>query len=144
MKICIPFTLHLVFVRLIAQLFTQNPGQNKNQTVVCMLGHMLMKHPTLNSIQLKFLEAGHTYMPCDTAHSAIEREGRSKSIHIPQDWIPVIRNACNSNPYTTEELFYYNFKDFKALKDQVCYYSFEQMWSLRVVNDIIFLILNSR
>ena len=47
-------------------------GQNRNQFTATALMHAVVNLPTVEIIDHKFLESGHTQMECDSMHSAIE------------------------------------------------------------------------
>lgn len=49
-------------------------GQNKNSHLSSMFFYLLSKKTSLNEINHKFLEPGHTHMECDTDHSLIEKQ----------------------------------------------------------------------
>lgn len=84
-----------------------------------MLGHVLMDSTTLEEVHMKFLEAGHTNMPCDTVHSVIERAAKSKRLYVPNDWVNVIQGSCSDSPYLVHQMYHYSFLDYKQLKDRV-------------------------
>lgn len=66
------------------------PGQNRNTTVASMLFYAMKTHATLDEIELKFLEPGHTQMECDSMHAAIEKASEHTQIYWPNDWINII------------------------------------------------------
>uniref|UniRef100_A0A6P7G3I8 Uncharacterized protein LOC114337276 n=1 Tax=Diabrotica virgifera virgifera TaxID=50390 RepID=A0A6P7G3I8_DIAVI len=53
------------------------PGQNKNNIVAGALSLFVYRSTTINEIQHKFLEVGHTRMECDADHARIERAKKS-------------------------------------------------------------------
>lgn len=70
-------------------------GQNKNSNVISMFMFALSKHPTLETIEHKFLIPGHTHMECDSDHSLIERKSKRSPFPIehPRDWYQLVRTA---------------------------------------------------
>lgn len=87
-----------------------------------MLGHALQQHPTLEEINFKFFEAGHSYMECDTMHSTIECAGRRKEINVPNDWKNIVRHAIKSTrkeQYSVHSMNFNDFGNYKELKDMV-------------------------
>lgn len=85
-----------------------------------MLGVTIHEHPILQEINLKFLEAGHTYMECDTMHSVIERASRGTSIYAPTDWVKIIRQAkTTGKQYHVYEMSHDKFINYKELKNSV-------------------------
>ncbi|CAB3222579.1 unnamed protein product [Arctia plantaginis] len=64
------------------------PGQNRNSILLYMLMTLQSSNDcTIDVIDLKFLEPGHTHMECDNMHAAIERASESARIFIPDDWL---------------------------------------------------------
>lgn len=57
------------------------PGQNRNSIVACMLQEPVARIPDLKTIDLKFLEPGHTHMECDSMHATIERASEFSKIN---------------------------------------------------------------
>ena len=47
-------------------------GQNRNQYLAAGLHHTVKTSPSLQILEQKFLESGHTQMECDSMHAAIE------------------------------------------------------------------------
>lgn len=47
-------------------------GQNRNIKLTLMLKALLVDHPTLQTIKLRFLESGHSFLPNDTDFGRIE------------------------------------------------------------------------
>lgn len=85
-----------------------------------MLGHALQEHPSLDEINLKFLEAGHTFMECDTIHSVIEAASRHRTIYVPDDWFHIIKHAKKKEPkYNVQKMNYNDFQDFKKIRNLV-------------------------
>lgn len=99
-------------------LYSDNcPGQNRNSIVASMLFYCLNKS-ALESIEIKFLEAGHTHMECDSIHATIETASKNAKIFVPSDWYNVINLAKKrGEPYKIHELEYTDFKNFKRYKD---------------------------
>lgn len=90
-------------------------GQNRNIQVAAFLLHLVAVHPTLKTIEQKFLESGHSFMEADSMHSAIESRRKNLEICSPHEWENVFRSARKKNPYKTKELTYKDFLDLKTL-----------------------------
>lgn len=90
-------------------LFADNcTGQNKNRFITQMLLIAAMERNM--TINLIFLEMGHTQNFTDSAHSVIERAKKGVNIHHPSEWVTLTETACSKNPYkvklmTQNELF---------------------------------------
>ena len=101
-------------------LFANNcPGQNRICIVASMLYYSLWMHKSLQTIELNFLEAGHTHMECDSMHASIEHASRNAKIFIPSDWINVVKLAKRKGePYAVQELNYGDFKNYKDYREK--------------------------
>ncbi len=78
-------------------------GQNQNQNVASMLLSAVHLIDHLQVIDQKFLESGHTYMECDSMHSAIERRLRHEKVMVPKDYCEIMATARRKNPYEVSE-----------------------------------------
>ena len=69
-------------------------GQNKN-TFSPKYGIAIVNDNTLslNTMNIKFLEVGHTYMEADQDFGLIEREKKGKKIFVPAEWKMLIKGA---------------------------------------------------
>ena len=66
----------------------------------------------------KFLEKGHTYMECDSVHSAIERAISGADIFVPSDYVRKIKSArVKGEPYDVEYVDYTFFKEFSKVSN---------------------------
>ncbi|ESO91835.1 hypothetical protein LOTGIDRAFT_163196 [Lottia gigantea] len=88
-------------------------GQNRNQNVAAMFVHAVQSTP-LEVISHNCLESGHSYMECDSMHSAIESKKRNLDLFTMLDWVSVFKKARRKRPYNVVNLRYndiYNFQD---------------------------------
>lgn len=95
-------------------------GQNRNQNIVALFLY-LVQTSSIDIIEHKFLESGHSYMEVDSMHSAIEKEKKYQPVYIVNDWLNIFRRARsrrnrnkNCAPYITKE---FKFNEFIDLKD---------------------------
>lgn len=66
-------------------------GQNRNIKIVLMLKALLNSHPSLETITLKYLESGHTFLPNDTDFSKIEYQLKYHQCnYTPEEYISVM------------------------------------------------------
>ncbi|RZF34732.1 hypothetical protein LSTR_LSTR007784 [Laodelphax striatellus] len=74
-------------------------SQNRNINFSIMMLIALKKHPSLEIIDQKFLEPGHTHLECDSNHARIERAKKSSEmkISIPHDWFQFVRTRRVGN-----------------------------------------------
>ena len=94
-------------------------GQNRNQNVAAVLLYAVQSIGHLQVIEQKFLEKGHTYMECDSMHSAIEFARKNSSVFCVSAWKSIFEVARRKNPYRVHQLNYKDFFDCKALCDQL-------------------------
>lgn len=94
-------------------------GQNRNRYVSFALALAVQRYPSIRVIDQKFLETGHTYMECDSCHSAIETAKKHRRVNSPEQWDALIAGARVDNPYKVHRLSYADFLDFKVACDQV-------------------------
>lgn len=96
------------------------PGQNKNKQIVSMLFFVLQATTKIQKITLTFLLPGHTMMPVDSVHAAIEHGVRNKTVWAPSEWPTLITN-CRSKPkpYEVIVLSHTDFYDWKAIQNKL-------------------------
>lgn len=69
------------------------------------------------SINIKFMESGHTNMECDSMHACIENASKLAKICVPDDWKNVITMAKRTGtPYSLNQLGYQDFIDFRNIQ----------------------------
>ncbi|KAH9639301.1 hypothetical protein HF086_012911 [Spodoptera exigua] len=74
-------------------------GQNRNIKLILMLKAMLNEHPSLDQINIKFLESGHSFLPNDTDFGKIECAlKRQQRLYTPDDYIHVMKTCKKTNP----------------------------------------------
>jgi len=66
-------------------------GQNRNQNIAAVLLYAVQSIDHINVIEQKFLEKGHTYMECDSMHSAIEFAQKNSSALCVSAWKPYLK-----------------------------------------------------
>ena len=73
-------------------------GHNRNKNVLAMFKQVL-KVTSIEKIEHKFMEKGHSHMEVDSIHAAIEAKKKSASIYSPRDYYVLMRAARTRNPY---------------------------------------------
>ena len=68
-------------------------GQNRNQYVAACLLYTVNKSASLQIIDHKFLESGHTQMGSDSIHAAVEFAKKATPVYAPSQWHTVIALA---------------------------------------------------
>ena len=96
-------------------------GQNRNKFVAAGLLHLLAKDgSSLNTINHKFFESGHSQIELDTKRSTIENAKRKTSVYVPSQWNTVISLARKTKPFVVIPMKYTDFKDFKEMTKLIC------------------------
>lgn len=74
-------------------------GQNRNIKLTLMLKAVLNEHPTLDQINIRFLESGHSFLPNDTDFGKIECAlKRQQRLYTPDDYIQVMKTCKKTKP----------------------------------------------
>ena len=89
-------------------------GQNRNAGVVSALNYYKMNtHRSISTIDLKFMESGHSPMEVDSMHAVIESQKTFAEVFLPTEWVNVFRRARPERPYTVTVMGHTDFLDFK-------------------------------
>ena len=91
------------------------PGQNKNRYMIQIMPLAVRKFKNLKSIQLVFLERGHTQDENDSIHSTIEKSEKGIRIFHPFQWVTLVQGACKISPYIVETMDTDDFLSFETL-----------------------------
>ena len=84
-------------------------GQNKNLTILGLYCE-LHRNGTYNVINLS---RGHTFLKNDTDFAQIEKRKASATIHLPEDWCQVVREANRQNPFKVVSMKQEDFQSYK-------------------------------
>ena len=87
--------------------------------MACTLLYSVRKIPQLRSVELNFLEPGHTQMECDSMHSAIEYAKKNINVFAPSQWDTVVIMAQRKRPYTVIPLKHPDFFNIKQLERDI-------------------------
>jgi len=93
-------------------------GQNRNRYAASLFEYAVKNIPELQSIEMNFLESGHTDMEVDSMHSAIGKAKKGHPVYSPTEWPTILRGARRQRPYSVVELGHGNFFDLKDLKEK--------------------------
>lgn len=87
--------------------------QNRNVTLANAL--LVFCEETNVTIEQKYLISGHTQMECDATHSLIERKLGKRQMHLPSQFVNIIREARTSpTPLQAYQLHYDYFLNFES------------------------------
>lgn len=69
-------------------------GQNRNYKLCLILKKILDEHPSLNTIKLRFLQSGHSFLPNDQEFGHYERLiQKQQQIELPSDYVNLMKEA---------------------------------------------------
>lgn len=75
-------------------------GQNRSIKLVLMLTHILQNHHSLQSISMRFLLSGHSFLPNDSEFGDAERSLKQiKELHTLQDFLNGMKSSRIDNPF---------------------------------------------
>ena len=70
----------------------------------------------MDTIDVKYMESGHTYLECDAVHSQVEHKKKKKRIYSPSEMRVIVEGAReNPCPYHVKMMNFSQFKDLKRL-----------------------------
>lgn len=90
-------------------------GQNSDWHVLFLLVY-LIQQKYFTSVEQKFLDGGHSFLPCDRDFALIERRLRANPVMVPSQLEESIRSARPSNPFDVYFMRQDDFKDLKVLE----------------------------
>lgn len=92
-------------------------GQNRNKYVTLAALYAVNNIPHLDTIDLKFMESGHSYLEVDSIHACIERARKHKSIFTLREYALVIGSArIKPKPYDVIIMKHGEFYDLKGFE----------------------------
>lgn len=94
-------------------------AQNRNQHVTSMMLFAVQKLGSLETIEQKFLEVGHTEMEVDSIHSTIDSARKNLTVHIPDEWPVILKVARRRKPYTVREIEQADVYDLHKLSKEI-------------------------
>jgi len=95
-------------------------GQNKNRSMFSMLYYTVHTTPFVESITLKFLEKGHTYMGADTVHGTITSFTKNRPVMAPSVWFTMIESSrLQPEPFVVSEMRNNDFDEFLAVQSKI-------------------------
>ena len=77
------------------------------------------KHPSIQQIDHKFFETGHSQMECDSMNSVIEKATKKPAFYLPSEWVTASKLARkNPETYYVKRLSFLDFPNFKEQRQQ--------------------------
>ena len=93
-------------------------GQNRNIFVAAAMVYAVSTSDNLETIDMKFLESGHSMMEVDSVHAAIETKRKHQKVYNTHEWGMICTATRERNPYTVTELEFTDFMDFHKLVEE--------------------------
>lgn len=91
-------------------------AQNRNSYFISMMIMALNRHPTLQQIDVRYLESGHTYLECDSMHATIERRLKKRKVYTPEQMEIIFQDArITPCPYKVKVMEFSDFLNFKSV-----------------------------
>lgn len=94
-------------------------GQNGNKFFAAAMLYVVNCTP-IETIDVKYMESGHSYLEADSIHATIERSRKNKKIFTTREWALLIAaSRRNPTPYNVSIMQFDDFYNFKLLQEQV-------------------------
>lgn len=108
-------------------------AQNRNYNFLSMLVYAVNFIDHLNTVDVKYLESGHSYLNCDSMHANIERKMKHRKVYTPPEVRVIMETArINPRPYNVRMMNYSDFFNIKKLSDRIM-----KNWKVNEENDKI-------
>ncbi len=91
-------------------------GQNRNRFITATMMYAVQTLNNINTIDLKYMESGHSYLEADAMHATIEAASRHLNVYTTREWELVIKTARRRpRPFIVTVLNHADFFDVKKL-----------------------------
>jgi hypothetical protein len=90
-------------------------GQVNNWFIPCILKYLINRR-YFTTCEQKFMETGHSFLPCDRMFALIEKQKKTATALVPQEWVQIIRSTRLVQPFRVTEMNRTNIIDIKALE----------------------------
>lgn len=95
-------------------------GQNRNIKMVLLFKSIFKSNPHLETIRMRYLVPGHTFLPNDSEFGDIECALKKHNrLYTPDDYINVILNARNKNKFVVSRMLKENFFSSQKLEKAI-------------------------
>lgn len=93
-------------------------GQNRNIKLVLMLKSILEHHPTLETVTMKYLFPGHSFLPNDSDFGDIESALKlQQRLYTPEDYMTVMEKCRKKNPLIVHRMHHVDFVGTSKMED---------------------------
>lgn len=93
-------------------------GQNKNRMIVLVMLYLIVTKK-FESIEIRFLVSGHSFLACDQDFAIIEKRKRKVPAMVPADIKTMIQKARPSHPFKIVDMGNGDFFDITALANKL-------------------------
>lgn len=95
-------------------------GQNRSIKLVLMMMYILDNHETLESISLRYLLSGHSFLPNDTEFGEIETAlKRHEKLYKDKHYMDVMEQCRRKNPFEVNRILPENFFSVRSLESLI-------------------------
>lgn len=95
-------------------------GQNRNQYIAAAMLYAINNLENIETIDVKYMESGHSYLEADSMHATIERARRHRQVYTPREWCLLIEMARKKpRPYIVKMLTFNDIHDLQTLASKV-------------------------
>lgn len=96
-------------------------GQNRNRNVTAAMLYAVQTIDNLDTIDLKFMESGHSYLDADSMHARIEECRHHKRIYTTREYGLIMQSArLKPTPYCVNHMEFDDFYDWKSYSNKTC------------------------
>ena len=71
----------------------------------------LFKRGIFEAVEHRYMVCGHSYLENDRDFGLIEKRKRCSMVLLPQEWVPVLESANQTNPFKVQLMEHGDFKD---------------------------------
>ncbi len=95
-------------------------GQNRSIRLVLMIIYILQRHATLESISLRYLESGHTFLPNDSEFGDFECAlKREETIYTDEAYIKIMKSCRIENQFEVNRMAPEDFLSVKNIEELI-------------------------
>jgi len=91
-------------------------GQNRNKNILAAMLYAVNCIDNIETIDVKFMESGHSYLEADTIHGTIERHRKYKKVFTTREWALLFSSTrIKPSPYKVTTMHYNEFYNLEKL-----------------------------
>lgn len=91
-------------------------SQNRNKNILAAMLYAVNRIDNIETIDVKFMESGHSYLEADSIHATIERHRKHKKVYTTREWVLLFSSArTKPSPYKVTTMHYNEFYNLEKL-----------------------------